>query len=125
MDFFDFAQLINGGEEACKDFLQANGLIRDNPPACPHPQCLAANRRMVLAHNRPGRRERFRWRCYVHGTEMGIRSGSLFEGTQLEFTKIVGLLHYWSFEISVKTSAALLGLPERTVIRWHKVRFVC
>ena len=28
MDMYDFAQLINGGEEACKEFLQANGLIR-------------------------------------------------------------------------------------------------
>ena len=124
MDFYDFAHLINSGEETCKEFLQANGLIRNNPPACPHPQCIAANRRMDLAPNRPGRQEQFRWRCWIHKTELGIRSGSFFESTQLEFTKIVGMLHYWSFEIGVKTSAALLGLPERTVIRWNKVRFV-
>ena len=63
MDFFDFAIIISGGEDECKAFLQANGLIRSVPPACPHPACVATNGRMALSENTAfGRRERLRWR---------------------------------------------------------------
>ena len=57
---------------------------------------------------------------------MGCRVGSFFEDSNLEYTKILGLLHYWSFDLPVTTTAALLGLSETTVIQWHKeLRNVC
>ena len=61
-------------------------------------------------------------RCYQHGTARGIRVGSFFEGSNLDNAKIIGLLHYWSFNIPVTTTAALLGIDEKQVITWHKVR---
>ena len=55
-------------------------------------------------------------------TGAGVRSDSMFEDSKLQYTKIVGLLHYWSFSIGVTTTAQLLGLDERTVRLWHKVK---
>ena len=62
MEFYDFVELASSGEEECKNFLQANGLIRSTAPACPAPACIAVNGRMVLAANRPGRKELLRWK---------------------------------------------------------------
>lgn len=52
---------------------------------------------------------------------MGERVGSLFEGSNVPLTKLLSLLHYWAHAISVKATAAMLQLTEKTVIEWHKV----
>ena len=49
-------------------------------------------------------------------------AGSFFEMSNLTFTQIVGLLHHFSKETSVKKAAQSLELEEDTVCYWYKVR---
>ena len=47
-------------------------------------------------------------------------SGSMFESSNLSFTQIVGIIHHFAKQTSVKKAAISLELSEKTVCKWYK-----
>ena len=95
--------------------------------ACPDPACLALNNRMVMVRLYPNRRTQYIWRGNQHrGNKVCLRSGSIFEASNLPWSKMIALLHYWSHDLSVKATVKLVGIDKKHVIYWHKkFRRVC
>ena len=61
------------------------------------------------------------WRCTVHkSVKKGIMAGSMFEGSHMSFTQIVGILHHFCYETSIKKAAKSLELQTNTVCYWYK-----
>ena len=89
---------------------------------CRNPACLG--RQMTWDECHPNRPSPYAWRCPNSNCRRKIyeRVGSLFEDGNLPLSKYLSLIHYWSFNISIKATAALTQLPENTVVYWHKVR---
>ena len=108
-----------------RQFLRANNLLKDSP-ACPNIVCQAQNVRMTWNKHRANRPSQFVWRCPRCRRTMSERSGSIFECSNLPLKKCLALIHYWSHNLSVKTTVRLLQISETRVIEWHKLfRSVC
>ena len=63
----------------------------------------------------------FTWRCPRHkGQKKGPKVDSMFEDSNLTFIQIIGLLHHFCKETSVKKAALSLELHKNTVCFWYK-----
>ena len=76
-----------------------------------------------------GRRNPFCWRCpdKNHWSfKVFERHGSIMEDSNLTWSDMVSILHFWSFNLSVKTTASLTGISEHSIVEWHKkFRQIC
>ena len=88
---------------------------------CPDAGCQAQNIRMRRVRQKTGRRNPYCWRCPRHWNRRVFeRTGSILENSNLSWQDLVALLHFWSFNLPIKTTVWLTGICEHTVIEWHK-----
>ena len=124
MDLQDFCTIV-GNEDMSRQYLRANNLLPD-APACTEAACQAGNIRMRLNMHRNDRPSRHVWRCPNCRKTLSERAGSFFEDSNISFSKALALLHFWSHNLSVKTTCALVQLTKKTVIKFHKkLRLLC
>ena len=56
----------------------------------------------------------------MQAEKRGLKSGSMFEDSHLSFTQIVGILHHFAKQTSIRKASISLELNEKTVIEWYK-----
>ena len=61
-----------------------------------------------------------------HRVEHSIRSGSIFEGSNLSISEILQILYWWSIDLSQKQIQQQMSLSNDAVCAWHmKCREIC
>lgn len=61
-----------------------------------------------------------------HRVECSIRSGSIFEGSNLSISEILQIIYWWSTDMSQKQIQQQMGLSKEAACSWHmKCREIC
>lgn len=56
----------------------------------------------------------------MQAEKRGLKFGSMFEDSNLSFTQIVGILHHFAKQTSIRKASISLELTEKIVCAWYK-----
>lgn len=119
MDTFDFRSVVAEGDEAVVKYFQEHNLIQKGA------DCLPCGRQFSMIKNK-GSSVGYMLRCPGCRRKDSLTRGTLFDGSHLALSKLLGLMYYWASQRSIAQTTDLLSVSSHTVVQWYQYfREIC